>query len=82
MGNSTFVNLSEIGNIVLEMMGSKEFSQAMETCDQTGDFRQGAIWGAAMAVVFITTKATTYHPTVMPSVRDVESIAAEGSVNG
>ena len=55
------IDVNEAGHIVLDMISSTEFDNILKNCViQTDDFKQGAIFGASMAMSFINTKATKY----------------------
>lgn len=55
------IDVNEAGHIVLDMVSSTEFDNILKNCAiQTDDFKQGAIFGASMAMSFINTKATKY----------------------
>lgn len=48
---------------VLEWLGSDEYKKLFEStsCNQSNEFKAGAMWGAAMASILITTKTNKYH---------------------
>lgn len=58
-----FIDPIEGQKIILEWIGSDEYKKIFEntSCNQSQDFKSGAMWGAVMASMLISTKATQYH---------------------
>lgn len=55
MEEFVFVKAKDVGNAILEMIGSEKFNQMLQNCDiQTKEFRNGAVFGAAMASTWVS----------------------------
>lgn len=68
MGDNTFVSLSEVSKLALEMVTSEWWEKALaQQVSQSPEFRQGAMWGAAMAIIYATAYSSKFHPTVISS---------------
>lgn len=68
MNDNTFVSLSEISRLSLEMVTSEWWEKALaQQVTSSPEFRQGAMWGAAMAIIYATAHSSKYHPTVISS---------------
>lgn len=58
---SYFISMQEAGEVILQWLASDEFKQQLKCCDHLStDFKQGAMWGAAMAALQINTKPKKY----------------------
>lgn len=62
MNNKYLVDPIEGQKKVLQWLGSDEYNKLFEntSCNQSTDFKAGAMWGAAMASIIITTDTTKF----------------------
>lgn len=53
------VDVNELSNVLLNFVGSDEFDKLINNCKhENSDFKQGVVWGMAMASIKASTKCT------------------------
>lgn len=56
-----FIELNEVGNTALKLIGSKELEELFKNCENANqDFRQGAMWGMAILSTYLGAYSKKY----------------------
>lgn len=57
-----FIELNEVGDTALKLIGSKELEKLFENCENANqDFRQGAMWGMAILSTYLGAYSKKYN---------------------
>ena len=63
------IDEEQVHRNVLKWIGSEEFKEAVNCCDQPEGFKAGAMWGAAMACILATTQCFKFPVKILTEIR-------------